>query len=200
MDYNKMRQVFAIEKANKERILLACPGCPDRPGIYFLLREENDFKFAYIGQAKKLLSRLAGHLNGYQHIDLSLKSHGLWREDNPTGWKIHYLECPENALDEWERHYIHAYANAGYQLRNKTDGGQGEGKRGIAANKPAKGYYDGKEHGRIKARREIAELFEKHLDYVPKSNPPTRYQIKAMEKLKVILQEGSNGDKTDPVR
>lgn len=196
LDYNKMRQVFAIEKANKERILLACPGCPDRPGIYFLLREENGFKFAYIGQAKKLLSRLAGHLSGYQHIDLSLKSHGLWREDNPTGWKIHYLECPENALDEWERHYIHAYANAGYQLRNKTDGGQGEGKRGIAANKPAKGYYDGVEHGRRKARREIAELFNKHLDYKPKSEPPTRYQVKAMEKLKVILEDDDGKDDT----
>ena len=189
MNNNKMRQIFAIEKANKERILLACPGCPDRSGIYFLLREEDGIRYAYIGQAKRLLSRLAGHLSGYQHIDLSLKAHGLWREDNPTGWKVHYLECEESALDEWERHYIRAYANKGYQLRNKTDGGQGEGKRGIAQNKPAKGYYDGLEQGKRKAYRTIRELFDKHLEYRPKSEPPTRYQVKAMEKMRVLLEE-----------
>lgn len=199
MDHNKLRQVFAIEKANKERILLACPGCPDVSGIYFLTREEDGLRYAYVGQAKHILSRLAGHLNGYQHIDLSLKAHGLWREDNPAGWKISYLTFPEAQLDEMERYYIRACANKGYQLRNKTDGGQGVGKKGINENKPAKGYIDGKEFGRIKARREIAELFDKHLDYVPKSNPPTRYQIKAMEKLKVILQEGSNAEKTDTI-
>lgn len=199
MDHKKMRRVFAINAENKKRIREVCPDCPDTSGIYFMLREENGFKFAYIGQAKKLLSRLAGHLSGYQHIDLSLKAHGLWREDNPTGWKIHCLECPENALDEWEQHYILAYANAGYQLRNKTDGGQGEGKHGIAENKPSRGYYDGMEQGRRKARREIADLFIKHLDYKPKSDPPTRYQVKAMEKLKAILEIDNAPDNTDDV-
>lgn len=190
MDHNKLRQVFAIEKANKERILLACPGCPDVSGVYFLLRkDEQGFRYAYIGQAKRLLTRLAGHLSGYQHIDLSIKSHGLYREDNPHGWEVHYLTFPESELDEKERYYIKAYADAGYQLRNKTDGGQGEGKHGIAENKPAKGYYDGLEQGKRKARREIADLFTKHLNYSPKSEPPTRYQVKAMEKLKVILED-----------
>lgn len=189
IDYNKMRQVFAIEKANKERILLACPGCPDRPGIYFLLREDDGIKYAYIGQGKQILSRLTQHLAGHERIDLSLKKRGLWREDNPGGWKVHYIETAVDALDLWERRYIHTYANAGYQLYNETTGGQGQGKRGMKGNKPAKGYYDGIEQGRRKARQEIAELFEKHLDYKPKSEPPTRYQIKAMEKLKVILEE-----------
>ena len=189
IDYNKMRQVFAIEKANKERILLACPGCPDHPGIYFLLREDDGIKYAYIGQAKQILSRLAQHLAGYERVDLSLKKRGLWREDNPGGWKVHYIETAVDALDLWERRYIHTYANAGYQLYNETTGGQGEGKRGMKGNKPAKGYYDGIEQGRRKARQEIAELFEKHLDYKPKSEPPTRYQVKAMEKLKAILEE-----------
>lgn len=192
IDHNKMRQIFAIENANKERILLACPGCPERPGIYFLLREENGFKYAYIGQAKNLLSRLAGHLNSYEHIDLSLKKHKLWREDNPTGWKIHYLECSADELDSREQHYIHAYANAGYQLYNNTTGGQGEGKRGMKENKPGKGYYDGIEQGRRKAYRTVKELFEKHLDYKPKSDPPTRYQVRAMEKLKAILEDDTD--------
>ncbi len=196
MDHNKMRQIFAIEAANKERVLLACPGCPERPGIYFILREENGFKYAYIGQAKNLLSRLAQHLNSYEHIDLSIKKHKLYREDNPTGWKIHFLECSEDALDNWERHYIQAYANAGYQLYNNTTGGQGEGKHGMKGNKSGKGYYDGVEQGRRKAYRTVKELFDKHLDYKPKSDPPTRYQVKAMEKLKAILEEEGNG-KTD---
>ena len=144
---------------------------------------------AYIGQAKQILSRLAQHLAGYERVDLSLKKRGLWREDNPGGWKVHYIETAADALDLWERRYIHTYANAGYQLYNETTGGQGKGKRGMKGNKPAKGYYDGLEQGRRKARQEIAELFEKHLDYKPKSEPPTRYQIKAMEKFKVILEE-----------
>ncbi len=105
---------------------------------------------------------------------------------------MYYLVFPESELDEKERYYIKAYADAGYQLRNKTDGGQGEGKHGIDRNKPAKGYYDGVEQGRRKARREIADLFNKHLDYKPKSEPPTRWQVKAMEKMKVILEEGTD--------
>ena len=68
------RQLYAIKKANKERILKICPNCPETSGIYFLLREEDGFKFAYIGQSVNLLQRLADHLQGYQYIDLSIKS------------------------------------------------------------------------------------------------------------------------------
>ncbi len=189
MDY---KQVYAIEKANKERILKVCPDCPDACGIYFLLREEDGFKFAYIGQAKKILTRLAGHLRGYQQIDLSLRKHGLWSENNKTGWKIHYLQVPENCLDEAERRYILRYANAGYQLRNKTSGGQDEGKKGISPNKQGRGYYDGLEQGKKNTRRFIADLFTKHLDYKPKKQPPTKLQEKAMQKFKDFL--GTEGE------
>lgn len=186
MDY---RKIYAIEKANKERILKVCPNCPDRSGIYFLTREENGFKFAYIGQAVKILSRLAGHLKGYQHIDLSLKKHGLYdAEKNPSGWKIAYLEYPENRLDEAERFYILKYANAGYQLRNKTSGGQDDKKQGIAENKQSKGYYDGLEQGKKKSRQFVADLFAKHLDFVPKKQPPTKLQEKAMQKFKDFIE------------
>ena len=64
------KQIKAIEQANKRRILAVSPGVPERSGIYFLLRRDGDFKYAYIGQAKRLLTRLAGHLKGYLHIDL----------------------------------------------------------------------------------------------------------------------------------
>lgn len=178
-----MRKIKAIEKANKERILKICPNVPERSGIYFLLREENGFRFGYIGQAKHILTRLAGHLRGYQHIDISIKKHGLYSEDNPCGYKIHFLEFPESQLDEMEQKYIKQYANAGYQLRNKTSGSQGDGKQGISANKQSKGYYDGLEQGKKKSREFVADLFAKHLVVSTKKQPPTKLQKKALQKF-----------------
>ena len=186
------KQIFAIKKANREKILKYCPNVTDESGIYFLLREENDFKWAYIGQAKHILSRLADHLQGYQHIDLSIKKHGLWSKENPTGYKIHFLNYPEMMLDEMEQKYIKQYANAGYQLRNVESGGN-LGKTDIGERKSARGYFDGIEQGRKNALRDVAYLFEKHLDYVPKKNPPNAYQIKAMRKFKQML-EGTQND------
>lgn len=186
------RQIYAIKKANKERILKVCPNCPERSGIYFLLREEGGFKFAYIGKAKTLLSRLAGHLQGYtQHIDRSLKKHGLWSEENPTGWTINFLEFPESELNEKEQHYIQKYANAGYQLRNVESGGN-LGKTDIGERKPAKKYFDGVEQGKKNAQKFVANLFDKHLDYVPKKQPPTRLQERAMQKFKDFLEYERN--------
>lgn len=186
------RQVYAIKKANKERILKICPNCPERSGIYFLLREEGGFKFAYIGKAKTLLSRLADHLQGYtQHIDRSLKKHGLWSEENPTGWTINFLEFPESELNEKEQYYIQKYANAGYQLRNVESGGN-LGKTDIGERKPAKKYFDGVEQGKKNAQKFVANLFDKHLDYVPKKNPPTKLQEKAMQKFKDFLEYERN--------
>lgn len=182
-----MRQIKAIEKANKDRILKANPNVTERSGIYFLLREENGFKYAYIGQAKHLLTRLAGHLKGFQHIDLSLKKHGLYSVDNPTGYTINFIEYPVNKLDEMEQKYIRAYANKGYQLRNHTSGSQGEGKIGLDNNNPKKGYRQGVEYGYLKARREVAHLFKLHLDYKKKSEKPNKNQEKAMQKFAVFL-------------
>ena len=182
-----MRQIKAIEKANKERILKVCPDCPERSGIYFLLREENGFRFGYVGQAKYLLTRLAGHLKGYQHIDLSIKKHGLFSEKNPTGYKVFFKEFPESELDEKEQYYIKQYANAGYQMRNKTSGSQGEGKQGISANKQSKGYYDGLEQGKKKSREFIADLFNKHLVVTTKKQPPTKLQENALKKFEDFI-------------
>lgn len=182
------RQIKAIEVANKKRILAVCPNCPNTSGIYFLIRKEDGFKYAYIGQAKHLLTRLAQHLSGYQHIDLSLKKHGLWNEENPTGWKVNFLRFDECDLDEKEQYFIKQYANAGYQMRNKTSGSQGKGKHGIDDNRPSKGYYDGLEQGKKKTRQFVADLFAKHLDYAPKRKPPTKLQEKALQKFKDFLE------------
>lgn len=188
-----MRQIKAIERANKERILKACPGVPESSGIYFLLREENGFKYGYIGQAKHLLTRLAQHLRGYQHIDLSLRKHGLYSENNPTGYRVHFLVFPESLLNEMEQKYILKYANAGYQLRNKTSGSQGEGKQGIADNKPSKGYYDGVAQGKKKSREFIADLFKKHLVVTTKKQPPTKLQERALQKFNDFINIESEG-------
>ena len=185
------RQLYAIKKANKERILKVCPNCPETSGIYFLLREEDGFKYAYIGQSVNILQRLADHLQGYQYIDLSIKKHGLWSEENHTGWTINFLEFPESELNEKEQYYIQKYANAGYQLRNVESGGN-LGKTDIGERKPAKKYFDGVEQGKKNTREFVKHLFDLHLDYVPKKNPPTKLQEKAMQKFKDFLEYERN--------
>ena len=181
------RQVKAIEKKNKERVLKLHPSVPETSGIYIFYRRENGFKFAYVGQAKHLLTRIAQHLSGYQHIDLSIKRHGLWSVDNPCGWNVRIMECAEGELNEREQYYIQWCANEGYQLRNKTTGSQGEGKRALDDYKSPKGYREGLRQGYLNARREVAHLFELHLNFSQKSDKPNKNQEKAAEKFKAFL-------------
>ena len=156
-DWKNVAKAKAIEKKNRERILEVNPHIDDGSGIYFLTRTDEDgFRYAYIGQAVNLLSRLAGHLKGYQHIDLSIKSHIY-------GWKIGFMHYPAEQLDKWEQYWIKKYADVGYQLRNKTAGGQGDGKKQIAEYRPGKGYRDGLAQGRINLARELANIADKHL-------------------------------------
>ena len=181
------KQIKAIEQANKRRILAVNPEVPERSGIYFLLRREGDFKYAYIGQAKRLLTRLAGHLKGYQHIDLSIKKHGLYSANNPTGWEINFLEFPESQLDEKEQYFIKGYANGGWQVYNHTSGSQGEGKKALDNQKATKGYLQGLANGYMNARKDIAHLFKLHLDYTAKRQSPTVNQQKALQKFADFL-------------
>ena len=183
------KQIYAIKAQNEKRILKQNPNVPKRSGIYFLLREENGFKYAYIGQAKNLLSRLADHLSGYQHIDLSIKKHGFYDNENPTGYKICFLEFPESMLNEKEQYYIKKYAASGYQLRNATAGSQGSGKHGLDNAKPPKGYYDGLKQGYKNAKREIKHLFDLHLECKTKKEPPSKLQLKAFEKFTSFISD-----------
>lgn len=188
MAYN-WKQVKAIEKKNKDKFLKLNTKLNDNSGIYFLTRiDENKIKYAYIGQAKHILTRLAQHMVGYQHIDLSLKKHGLYSDDNIDGWNVDSINYDESELDEKEKYYISDYANKGYQLRNKTAGGQGEGKSQIDEYKPHKGYRDGVEQGYKNASKEISNLFEKHLSYYKKSDKPNKTQDKAMDKFEEFLK------------
>lgn len=184
------RQIKAIEAKNKQRILAVDSHIPETSGIYILHREENGFKYAYVGQAKHLLTRLAQHLSGYQHIDLSLKKHGLFGKDNLSGYKIFIDNCGEDALNEKEQTWIKYMADKGYQLRNKTSGSQGEGKRGLDNQKPPKGYHDGLKQGYKNAQKYVANLFDKHLNYSKKSDKPNKNQDKALEKFEEFLNWG----------
>ena len=192
MNYQSIRQAKAIEQNNKKRLLEVNPKLDEESGIYFLTRiDENGFKYAYIGQAVHILTRLAQHLVGYQHIDLSLKKHKLYSKSNPCGWKIGFLHFPKSELDKQEQHYIKAYANYGYQLRNKTSGSQGEGKAQIDDYKPSKGYRDGIQQGRKNLAKELSHIAEKHLKIeIREDKRYNKVSQKQYEKFMDLLKVG----------
>lgn len=194
MDYNKFKQAKAIEAKNKKRLLEVNPYLDEGSGIYFLTRtDENGFKYAYVGQAVRLLTRLAQHMVGYQHIDLSLKKHGLYSEDNPYGWKVDYSVCEQKMLDEKEQYWIKQYADLGYQLRNKTSGSQGEGKAQIDDYRPQKGYRDGIQQGRKNMARELSSIAEKHLKIELRADKANnKVSQKQYEKFMDLLKVGES--------
>lgn len=192
MNKPNFKKVYAIKAENEKRILKVNPNVPHRSGIYFLLREENGFKHGYVGQTVDLLRRLSDHLAGYQYIDISIKKHGLYSEDNPNGYKINFLEFSKEELDEKEMYYIRKYANAGYQMKNATSGSQGEGKQGIDNAKQPRTYTEGLHNGYKNAQKEIKHLFDLHLEAVPKKIPPTKLQEKALQKFKDFMEIEEN--------
>lgn len=197
MSYQNIARAKAIEQENKKRLLKLNPKLNDKSGIYFLLREdENGFKFAYVGQAVHTLSRLASHLVGYeQHIDLSLRKHKLYSEDNPYGWRVEFLNFPESQLDEKEKYYIKLYADNGYQLRNVSLGGQGENRDSgsIGERKAPKGYLQGILQGKKVLARELSSIAEKHLIICLKPEKEhNKVSQKQYEKFMDLLKVGES--------
>ena len=196
-NYQNIAKVKAIEKQNKERLLKVNPKLNERSGIYFLLRtDENGFRFAYIGQAVKILTRLASHMTGYeQHIDLSLRKHKLYDEQkNPNGWRVEFLNFPESELDEREKYYIKLYADKGYQLRNVSLGGQGENRASgsIGERKAPKGYMHGIQQGKKVLARELSSIAEKHLKIeIREDKKNNKVSQKQFEKFKELMNEDS---------
>lgn len=195
MNYQNIARAKAIEQENKKRLLKLNPKLNDKSGIYFLLREdENGFKFAYVGQAKSVLQRLASHLVGYeQHIDLSLRKHKLYSEDNPYGWRVEFLNFPESQLDEKEKYYIKLYADKGYQLRNVSIGGQGGNRDSgsIGERKAPKGYLQGIQQGRKNLARELSNIAEKHLKIeLREDKANNKVSQKQYEKFMDLLKVG----------
>ena len=181
------KKIFTIRQKNESKIKQLCPEATHKSGIYVFTRvSEEGIKFFYAGQAKDLLSRLAEHLSGYQHIDLSIKKWGLYSTDNPCGYKIHILEFTTD-LDERERYWIKRYIDAGFQTRNKNLGGQNNGKVGLEDNKPAKGYYDGITQGEKNILKKVKEYFDKYLDFSIKDKP-NKIKERKLEEFKQFLQ------------
>lgn len=198
MNYQNIAKAKAIEQENKNRLLKLNPKLNDKSGIYFLLREdENGFRYAYIGQAVHILSRLASHLVGYeQHIDLSLRKHKLYeKEKNPCGWRVEFLNFPESQLDEKEKYYIKLYADKGYQLRNVSLGGQGENRASgsIGERKAPKGYMQGIQQGKKVLARQLFSIAEKHLTIRLKPEKEhNKVSQKQYEKFMDLLKVGDD--------
>lgn len=188
MDYKK---IYAIKMQNEKQIKKLCPKAEHKSGIYCFHREdENGFKYAYVGLAtKSVLSRCADHLRGFdQHIDKSIRKHKLYSEENPFGWKLDILcFCSAEECNEKEQFYIKKVHQSGRQLLNVTGGSQGKGKFNIGQNKQPKTYTEGVAQGEKNMAKRIKHLFDLHLDYNPKKEPPTKLQEKAIQKLQDIF-------------
>jgi hypothetical protein len=177
------RQIYARKAECENRIKEVCDDLSNRSGIYVFFRiDESGLKFCYVGQAKNLLQRCAQHLQEYDHLASSIKKRGFYNpRENKYGWRICFKEYPETQLDKMEQEYIIEYANSGYQLFNRTAGGQGDGKVVFDTKKQSKTYREGLAQGYLNARREVAHWFSLHLAVSMKK--PTKNAEKALTKF-----------------
>lgn len=185
----------AIEQVNKKRLLAVNPNLDDKSGIYFLTRtDENNIKYAYIGQAVNIIQRMCSHMVGYQWIDCSIKKHKLYSPENPYGWKIGFMHFPKSQLDEKERYYIKMYAQNGYQMRNIDTGG-GAGKQELGERKQPKGYYDGIMQGKKTLAKQLSDIISKHLTVTLKpEKQDNKVSQKQFEKFNQLLDENNYCD------
>ena len=188
-NYKNIAKVKAIENQNKKRLLAVNPKLNDESGIYILWRTEIH---GYVGQSVGILTRLAQHLVGFQHIDLSMKKHGLFSEKNKGGYKIDFIHCSKSELDDKEREYIQKAIDNGWVLKNKTSGGQDDKKEKIADFRPSKGYRDGIKQGKINLARELSSIAEKHLEIrIKPEKQNNKVSQKQFEKFKELMNEDS---------
>ena len=181
------RQIYAIKEKYKKQLLETCPSLNNESGIYWFTRGENGFRYCYVGQAKHILDRLISHMQGYeQHIDLSIKKHGLIGFNNTMGWCVNYHNCPIQELNKKEQELIKTFANSGYQMLNKTSGSQGEGKFAIVDNQ-RKGYLQGKNDGKVATIKQIKVYFDKYLDVVVKQ-PTNKIKERKLKEFEELLK------------
>ena len=189
-NYRNIAKAKAIENQNKKRLLKVNPKLDDESGIYILWRTETH---GYIGQSVGILTRLAQHLVGYeQHIDRSMKKHGLFSEKNKGGYRIDFIHCSKSELDDKEREYIQKAINSGWVLKNKTSGGQDDKKEKIAEFRPSKGYRDGIKQGKKTLARELSSIAEKHLKIeLREDKVNNKVSQKQFEKFNQLLDENT---------
>jgi len=175
----------------------------ETPGIYVFTRvnpptkDGTQKKYAYIGQAKSLVDRVAQHLLSFaQRIDISLKTRGMWYKNNPYGWKVDVYYCNEDELDQKEREFIIAAQEQGFELYNITSGGQNEGKEDINQRQAGKGYRDGLKQGYSNCLKEIKEYFDKYFqidfmgDYRKKDGSVKEVYLRKYKEFKELLENG----------
>lgn len=185
------KQIYAMKAERENRIKSICPSIPMASGIYVFYRtDEAGIRRAYCGQAVNLLERCSSHLAEYDHIALSLKKHGFYREDKPYGWELTFWTVPKEKLDEEEIACIKAYADQGFQMYNVTAGGQSKGKVVSDQYKQPKTYREGIQAGKKALAKELSGIIEKHLtvDLKPEKQK-NKVSIKAFEKFKALLSE-----------
>lgn len=189
-NYRNIAKAKAIERKNEQKLLAVNPKLDNGSGIYILWRTE---VHAYVGQSVGLLTRLAQHLAGYsQHIDLSLKKHKLYSSDNPYGYRVDFIHCDKSELDDKEREYIQKCIDKGWILKNKTSGGQDDGKEKIADYKPSKGYRDGILQGKKTLARDLKSIIDKHLTVMLKDEKQgNKVSQKQLEKFNRLIDENS---------
>ena len=115
---------------------------------------------------------------------------------NPNGYKLSFTEYAESELDRAEQETIKFFANQGYQLKNKTIGGQGQGKEAIEEHS-TKTYRQGVAYGYEKCRKEIKNLFAKYLEVKlkqPENKIKFRKYIEFTEWLKGEQSENKEPD------
>lgn len=209
-DYWKIKYRIEKQKEYCKKVFSYC-NLDDEPGIYFFYRtDENGNKKGYVGQAKKLLTRVNEHVNSTrfsQHIDRSLKAHSVSTKKNLGGYRLRVYRCKIEELDEKEKFYIQFYLDHNYTLLNVESGGQDKGHTDLNYRTAAKGYRDGIKQGYTNAIREIADILS-YLKVEPnqfkKNGEPTEIAKRKLNELKEKLTNGQketiesdgNGQKT----
>ena len=186
MNYQAFKKIKAIENGYKKQLKETYPNLTEDSGIYCFTRVDNDtgIKYAYVGQAKHLLSRLAQHLAGRQsHIDRSLLKRG-WGESGE--WQLGWRYVPEPDVDDAERENIKAAANKSYQLLNRQSGGKNSGRTNLGESEGIGGYRKGKAAGEEKLRLKVKEYFDKYLDPVMKGKP-NKLKERKLEEFKTFI-------------
>ena len=185
------KQIYAKKAEREGRIKKICPDIPYSSGIYVFYRtDEAGIRRAYCGQAVSLCERCASHLAEYDHIALSLKKHGFYREDNPNGWKLQFKTCYKSELDKREVATIKQFADAGFQMYNVTAGGQGAGKKVTGDYKPPKTYRQGIQAGKKTLARELSQIISKHLTVrLKEEKKNNKTSQKQLEKFNELLKE-----------
>ena len=201
MTEQNFRKIYAMKAEREKRIKEICPGIPSTSGIYVFFRtDEAGIRRAYLGQAVNLCERCASHLAEYDHIALSLKKHGFYKEGNPHGWKLAFKTYHKEELDEQEVAHIKSFADDGFQMYNITAGCQSAGKLVTGQYKPPKTYRQGIQAGKLSLARELSSIAEKHLKIeIREDKKNNKVSQRQFEKFKYLMNEDSykESDKND---